>query len=264
MRRLILPVLLSAVVSAQPPSFDVVSIKPNKSGSLSMSVGVRSGRFNAVNATALTLVQNAYSQQTFHIFGAPGWMDAERYDVSATITPVVTPTREQFQAMMRTMLADRFKLVARVETREMPAYVMTFARSDRKLGPRIRPWDVDCRAVWSGEIKNPPPSSVPGIPPCGGRGGAGLHAQSGQNMEGLARSLESYLSAKVIEQTELKGQWEIHLQWDAGQPRIDGGQPSEFGSLFTALQEQLGLKLDARRLPVEVLVIDKVERPSEN
>jgi uncharacterized protein (TIGR03435 family) len=73
-----------------------------------------------------------------------------------------------------------------------------------------------------------------------------------------------YLSAKVIEQTELKGQWEIHLQWDVGQPRIDGAQPSEFGSLFTALQEQLGLKLEARRLPVEVLVIDNVERPREN
>jgi uncharacterized protein (TIGR03435 family) len=268
MRPLLVAFLLCAVVSAQTPSFDVVSIKPNKSGSGSMSVGVRSGRFNAVNATALTLVQNAYPQQTFHIFGAPGWMTSERYDVSATITSAVTPTIDQFRSLIRAMLADRFKLAAHIETREMPVYVMTLARADGKLGPRLRRWDVDCQAVWSGAIKNPPPSSVPGIPPCGGRGGAGLHAHSGQNMEGLARSLETYLSANVLERTGLEGQWEIHLQWTPeaqrpDTPRFDGAQ-GEFGTLFTAIQEQLGLKLEARHAPVEVLVIDSIERPREN
>jgi uncharacterized protein (TIGR03435 family) len=262
MHRLLVPFLLCAAVSAQTPSFDVVSIKPNTSGSLSMSVGGPPGRFVAVNATVLTLVQNGYSQETFHIFGVRGWMESDRYDVSATFT--APSTAEQRRAMVRKMLVDRFKFVSHFETRAMPAYVLTLTRADGTLGPRIRPWDVDCKAVWSGAMTNPPPSSVPGIPPCGGRGGAGLYAQSGVDMQGFARSLASTLGATVIDQTGLKGQWEIHLQWNAGTPRFDGAHADEFGSLFTVLPEQLGLKLDARRMPVEVLVIDSIERPSDN
>jgi len=271
MRHVLISFIVAAGVGAQipaptntapDPTFDVISIKPNKSGSGSMRVGVTAGRVTAINATTLVLVQNAYSQQTFHIVGALGWMDSERYDVVATITPPVQPTPAQYQAMMRKMLADRFSFVVHLETREMPAYVLTRARPDGKLGPRLWPWNVDCRAVWSGEIK-PPPSSVPGIPPCGGRGGGGFYAQSGVSMDGFARSLASNLGATVINQTGLKGEWEIHLQWAQETQRADAAQ-SEFGSLFTSVQEQLGLKLEARRLPVEVLVIDNVERPSEN
>jgi uncharacterized protein (TIGR03435 family) len=210
MRRLLVPFLLCAAVSAQTPSFDVVSIKRNTSGSLSVSVGGPPGRFTAVNATAMMLLQNAYSQQTFHIFGAPGWMDSERYDVLAMMT--APATFEQRQMMLRKMFAERFALVSHFETRDMPAYLLTSARADGRLGPRIRPWTVDCAAVWSGEVTDPPPSSVPGIPPCGGRGGGGVYAQSGVSMEGFARSLMTDLGVMVIDRTGLQGQWEIHLQ----------------------------------------------------
>jgi len=253
MRRLLVPFLFVVAVSAQTPAFDVVSIKANKSGSQSTSVGGAPGRFTAVNATPLMLVQNAYSQQTFHIFGVRGWMESERYDVSATFAPPAT--FEQRQAMIRKMLVDRFNFVAHIEMREMPAYLLTLARADRKLGPRIHPWDVDCKAVWSSQI-TPPPSSVPGIPPCGGRGGGGLYAQSGVDIGGFAHYLASHLGATVIDQTGLKGQWEIHLQWNAGTPRFDGAQPEEFGSLFTSLPEQLGLRLDARRVPAYMVFND--------
>jgi uncharacterized protein (TIGR03435 family) len=262
MRALLVPSLLCAVVSAQTPAFDVVSIKRNTSGSQSVSVGGVPGRFTAVNVTALMLLQNAYPLETFHIFGAPGWTSSERYDVSATMT--APATFEQRQAMLRNMFAERFTLVSHFETRAMPAYVLTVARADGKLGPRIRPWTVDCKAVWSGEVSNPPPSSVPGIPPCGGRGGGGLYAQSGVNIEGFARSLASDLGARVIDRTGLQGLWEIHLQWNAGTRRFDGAEPDQFGSLFTSLQEQLGLKLESQRVPIDVLVIDSIDRPSEN
>lgn len=260
MRRLLVLFLMCAAVSAQTPSFDVVSIRADKSNDLHMSGGWTPGRFSMVGATPLVLVQHAFSQETFHIFGVRSWMEADRYNVSATFTPPAT--LEQRRAMVRKMLADRFNFVAHVEMREMPAYVLTLARADGKLGPRMRPWDVDCRAVWKNEIK-PPPSSVPGIEPCGALGGLGLYARSGVNIETLAQDLANDIRASVIDETGLTGQWEIHLQWNAGPRRIDGAQADELGSLFTALQEQLGLRLDARRRPVEVLVIDRAEKPDE-
>lgn len=78
------------------------------------------------------------------------------------------------------------------------------------------------------------------------------------------RFLSSNLQAAVVDRTGLGGRWEIHLQWNAGEKRVDGAPAEEFGSLFTSLEEQLGLKLEARRMPIEVLVIDRIERPSEN
>lgn len=271
MRGVLISLFATAALAAQTPqssersdpAFDVVSIKPNTSGKNEMSVGARAGRFTAVGATPLVLVQNAYPHHTFHILGAPGWMNAARYDVSAVIAPPVTPNREQLQTMMRALLAARFNFAAHTETREMPAYVLTFARPDRSLGRRMQPWDVNCRDVWAGTT-SATPSSVPGIPPCGGRAGGGLFAQSGVDMESFVRFLASNLEAAVVDRTGLEGNWEIHLQWNAGPTRFDGASADEFGSLFTSLEEQLGLKLVAQRMPVEVLVIDRIERPSEN
>ncbi len=107
MRHLLVPFLVTAAVAAQTPSFDVISVKPNKSGSGSMTVGVRGERWVAVNATPLALVMNAYRHETFNVIAVPDWMKSERYDVTAT-SSLINPTREQYQAMVRALLVDRF------------------------------------------------------------------------------------------------------------------------------------------------------------
>ena len=127
-------------------SFDVVSIKPNTSGSGGMTIGMRGGRLTMVNGTPMTLVMNAYPQQSFHIFGAPSWMTSERYDVTATTTRG-DPSGEEYRAMVKALLVERVKLVAHTEVRQLPIYALVIARGDEKLGPRIRRWDTDCDAV---------------------------------------------------------------------------------------------------------------------
>ena len=263
MRHVLFPFLIAAAVAAQAPSFDVVSIKPNKSGSGSMTVGSRGDRWVAVNATTLTLVMNAYSHETFNIVAVPAWMKSERYDVTAT-SSLVNPTREQYQAMVRALLAERFKLVAHTEVRELPTYRLVRASGDGAPGPRLRRTDVDCDAIWSRPADAPRVTSpVTGMPVCTARGGMGTYASSAVTMEDFARTLSYELERKVTDGTGLEGRYDLLLQFTPEERRA-AGAPDEFGTIFTALLEQLGLKLEARRGPVEVLVIDRVERPSEN
>ena len=253
----------SSTPSQAPLTFDVVSIKPNTSGSGSMSVGMRGDRLNFVNGTAFTVVMNAYSHETFHIYGAPGWMMSERYDITA-VSPIGTPTREQYHALMRALLADRFQFKAHTEVRQLPTYRLVRAGADASLGPRLQKTDTDCMAVARDRSGGPPRmSAVTGGPVCGGRGGMGVYAMSGTAMADVARSLSSELGRKVTDETGLEGAYDVLLQWTP-ENRSAAGTPDEFGSIFTAVQEQLGLKLEPQRSEVEVLVIDHVEHPSEN
>ena len=138
------------------------------------------------------------------------------------------------------------------------------ASSDGALGPRLRRTDVDCNAIWNLPAAEPRATSpVTGLPVCDSKGATGIHASSAVTMEDLARTLSYELERKVTDETGLEGRYDLLLQFTP-EGRSAAGSPDEFGSIFTALQEQLGLKLESQRAPVEVLVIDSVERPSEN
>jgi uncharacterized protein (TIGR03435 family) len=261
-----------SVLSAQAPAppgttagvarFDGASIKRNVSGSGSMTVGGRDGRWSAVNITPITLVMNAYPFQPYRILDAPGWMSSERYDINAVAEG--QPDRARTQAMLRTLLADRFNFAAHIETRTLQTYALVRAREDGQPGPQLKPWTLDCDALRkSGKL---PPAPMPrtmadfAIPvPCGMRGGMGVYAAGGRSIADLASSLASDLSAPVTDRTGLSGNFEIVLRWNPD-PSAPGADPT-LPSLFTAVQEQLGLKLEPRREPAEVLVIDRVERP---
>jgi uncharacterized protein (TIGR03435 family) len=184
------------------------------------------------------------------------------------------------QLLLRSLLKDRFKLVMHNETREMPLSYLVMAREDRKLGERLRPSSVDCAALFAARAKeakdgappSPPTPPKPGeIPQCGMMGGFGRIAAGSVTMANLAMMLAGLLNRPVYDRTNLTGNFELQIEYTPHQmPQLPPGAtlppgitlPSADGpSLNTALEEQLGLKLDATRGPVEVLVVDSVSQP---
>jgi bla regulator protein blaR1 len=277
----------------QDPQFEVASIKPNKSGDGRVMLGVQpGGRFTATNVTLRMMIRNAYQLQDFQITGGPSWIAEERFDIVAkaeTSDTMGDPFRgeqngqpSRGQLMIRALLAERFKLVVHNETKEMPIYGLVVARSDGKLGPQLKPSEVDCAAQMAagrgrGRGMPPPPGPPPpaGTPmQCGIRIGPGNMAVGGSPMTQVANSLSMFAGRIVVDKTGLAGNYDFTLMWTPDQmpgggqrppgapepPPIDPNGPS----LFTAVQEQLGLKLDSQRGPVAVLVIDRAERPTEN
>jgi uncharacterized protein (TIGR03435 family) len=247
--------------------FDVASVKPNKSGGIPNVIGFfPGGRLTATNVALRELIRLAYDLQPSQLVGGPDWINSSRFDVAARADVAGRPSL----AMIRSLLAERFQLTTHRETRELPTYALVMARADRRLGPQFRVSRVDC----AGGATNPPADgrqycdSFVGAPP--------RWFAAGVTMAQLTLSLSRQVRATVVDQTELAGAFDVELQWtpEGLPPRPAGGaadQPMLLNgfdvdpdgpSIFTALQEQLGLKLDSRRAPVEVLVIDRVSTPS--
>jgi uncharacterized protein (TIGR03435 family) len=183
------------------------------------------------------------------------------------------------QLMLRTLLVERFKLAVHHETRELPVYALVFARSDGKLGSQLHPASVDCEALRAtGRDRGaPPPFPQPGErPTCGMRLGPGQMAGGGYPLSQLATTLSSFVQRVVVDRTGLAGNFDFDLTWSPDQFQGGGplgplpgserpvGSDSSAPSIFTALEEQLGLKLASQKGPVDVLVIDRVERPTED
>jgi uncharacterized protein (TIGR03435 family) len=247
------------------PKFEVASVKVNKSGDTSIRMqALPGGRINVDNATLRLLIRNAYTVQDFQISGGPDWINSDRFDVVATSTG--NPTQPEIQMMLRRLLADRFKLTVHSETRELPVYALTLARSDRRLGPRLRSAEPCFRSPADGPPQQPP---LLGPGPCGFRIAIGRSTAKGVTMGAFAASLSNSVGRTVQDRTDLSGNFDLELEFTPDQTlnRPPGGQDApapaaEGASIFTAVQEQLGLKLESQRGPVEVLVIDRVERPT--
>jgi bla regulator protein blaR1 len=281
--------------SGQPnPQFEVASIKPNKSGDMRVMMSVQpGGRFTATNVTLRMMIRNAYQLQEFQITGGPSWIADERFDIVAkaeTGDQMGDPFRAEQtgqpsrgQLMIRALLAERFKLVVHNEEKEMPIYALVPARSDGKLGPQLKASEVDCAAIVAaararggrGPMGPPPDPGRGGPPPqCGIRIGPGNMAVGGSPMSQVATSLSMFAGRIVVDKTGLAGSYDFTLTWTpdqmpgAGQRPPGAPEPPPIdpngASLFTAVQEQLGLKLDSQRGPVAMLVIDRAEHPTEN
>lgn len=267
------------------PAFEVASVKPNNSGDGRVFFANQpGGRFTATNVTLKLLIRNAYQLQDFQIVGGPNWINSDHFDIVAKAeegTPVEAPNPNrtgpsQIQLMIRALLAERFQLVAHNETRELPIYALVLARSDGKLGPELRKSEVDCAAMFAarGRAGMPPP---PGPPqpgermPCGFRIGMGNMSVGGAPLSQLANAMGNFLGRTVLDKTGLTGNYDANLTWTPDQmPQRPAGAPEpppvdpNGPSIFTAVQEQLGLKLDSQKGPVAVFVIDRAERPKEN
>ena len=266
--------LLAQAPSAQEtPQFEVASVKPNKTGDNRVMLGMQpGGRFTANNVSVRQLITNAYRLQSFQIVGGPGWLGTDRFDIVAKAAGDVPA--DQTQLMMRGLLAERFGLVAHMETREMPIYALVLAHSDGKLGPKMKPSTVDCEAMFAqgrGRGALPPPPT-PGQPMmCGMRIGPGSVAAGGMRVAQFASSLSPMTGRVVQDKTDLAGRYDFEMSWTPDQGVGPSGPPRDTpappagdagASLFTSIQEQLGLKLESQRGPVDVLVIDNVHAPT--
>jgi uncharacterized protein (TIGR03435 family) len=264
-------------------AFDVTSIRPNTGpavrGPVGGGIGFRPGRFSAENITLQQLMTYAYDLQAFEVFGGPGWTTSDRFDITATMQspptgtdPLDAPARNR--RLLRALLAERFSLVVHEERREMPVYSLVVARPDRRLGQRLRPFTGEC--AEPGKL-GPPPDATFGMPIsdpskpqwCMAFTGVGRISAQGTMLSDLGVILARFpaVSRRVLDRTGLAGRYDFDLEWTsfvtpgAAAP----GVPPEAGpNIFTALQEQLGLKLESTKETVGVVVIDSVSQPSPN
>ena len=266
--------------TTKTPEFEVASIKAYKPEGENIRIMVRftPDGIDASGVSLQLLIRQAYGVEDNQIIGISGWMDSEQYDVQAKIDPsdiealVKLPFAEANkvrQRMLQALLADRFKLAIHHETRELPVYALVVAKGGIKMHEAI------AGDTYSKGFKGPD-----------GKPGAGMMRMGPGELTGQALpigSLVSMLSQQtghhVVDKTGLTGKYDFTLKWTPnegetpmfkGPPGIPAGtatppvDDTNGPSLFTALQEQLGLKLDSQKGPVEVVVIDHAEKPSAN
>jgi len=228
--------VIEAAGSTQKPTFDVASIKRNLSGSdISANRLQPGGRLTMINRSLENIVREVYGFQTFQVAGASEWMRNERWDIVAKADG--DPSFDQILGMMKTLLADRFKLVSHYESREMPIYVLVAARADRRLGPQLKTSTASCPLQCR---TNMSPGRIVAV---------------GRTMSDLARNLSAVAGRAVQDKSEVLGAFDAELTWN---------DTEQGPSLFTAVQEQLGLKLEPQRGLVNTFVIDSAESPSED
>src|SRR5688572_4959959 len=289
---------------ATPATFEVVSVKPsdpNASSSIfGSALSVRpqgAGGFSVSNIPLRLLIRMAYGVQDFQIVGGPSWQMSSKFDIAAK-APEATKGAQELLPMMKTLLAERFKLKTHTETRELPIYALTLARGDGQLGPDIKPSSADCSNAAADAQKRAeeiakggsaallsmlakgetiPCTIMPAINSSNPAAGFGLRG-NGQAMTALSQFLTAITGRMVHDKTGLTGLYDFELRFDpqvlmAMLPQLGVNVPaattanlpgSDSPALLTALQEQLGLKLDSQRGPVEVLVIDSAEMPEPN
>jgi len=276
---LLVCLLLGVAASAQSPApFEIVSVKRSPPEARMTRPGSPDpgGRWQALNATLLMIIQRAYPDYASPglIAGGPGWIREARFDIDARAGRDVP--RAEYPAMVRQLLADRFNLKVHTEPRTMDVYALVVARSDGRLGPRLKPASAQCLAELEAERQqraaNPGPITVTTGQkmPCGGVVGGlvnGITRLNGARpIESLAGGIQAFMDKRVIDRTRLEGMYELDLEFDYSAMRSVADVRPEFSGLniFTAVQEQLGLKLEPSKETLDVLVIDAVDMPSQN
>jgi uncharacterized protein (TIGR03435 family) len=256
-------ILAASQLGAQSarPEFDVSSVKLNKKNCC-YSAGANNGQAGAKDSTLKALIGLAYKVQEFQIAGGPSWIESDRFDVEGR-TEDRNADSDRLRLMLRSLLEDRFKLMLHMETREAPIYALVIAKGGLKM--KLSPDQT------SPDVNGP---SKPGAGPNHGaiRFGPGSMMGNAVNFSLFVRFLSQRLDRPVVDRTGLSGRYDFLLQWTPGigESRVDPGgnalPPGEPAgpSIFSAIQEQLGLRLESTKGPVEVLVIDSVDMPDEN
>jgi uncharacterized protein (TIGR03435 family) len=245
----LLPICLSSAQSTpSAPAYEVASIKLNTSGGNGTRMNGTKGEYMVTNATLKNLIQNAYDVREYS-FSGPDWLSSVRFDINAKFPPEepgITPQQRQAtrRLMLQNLLQERFKLTAHHETRMLSGYALLVG----KKGPKLK----DCERKDGTSVS---------------QNNGNLDGQ-GMSMENLANVVAGILRGPVADMTGLDGKYDIKLEWsqDEGKPGGDTEKPADVRpSIFTALQDTLGLRLETRKIPVETLIVDHVERtPTEN
>ena len=230
---------VSAFAQNSRTSFDVISIRPNRSGSGDSGENTERGRLTVTNDTVKELIQLAFGVKAFQITGGLGWLSTAPFDIVATTGTAEDITDERLAPLLQSLLADRFGLKFHRETKESTVYSLVVAKG----GPKT--------AVNTGEGGSSSNTNS--------KNGMATMVVSHMTADRLASRLERQVGRRVTDHTGLTAAYDFTLTWSQDQSTDPTGP-----SLFTALQEQLGLKLDSAKGPVDMVVIDAVERPSEN
>jgi uncharacterized protein (TIGR03435 family) len=250
-----------AQTSTATPSFDVASIRQNTTstdGHNHIYNIPSESHFRTVNVSLKDLIQYAYVLPKSQILGGPSWFDSAMFDIDAKSDASVdaqlhalpaSEARQQKCLMVQALLADRFQLKTHQESHELPVFNLVLAKG----GPKFKPSDLNGTTINSST----------------GSGIQRIHVQGSDNtIELLARELAQQLGRVVVDKTGIDARYDLTLRWmpaDRPAPLINGSpDPNPPPDLFTAIQEQLGLKLEPARGPVPVLVIDHADMPSEN
>jgi uncharacterized protein (TIGR03435 family) len=267
--------LMFAQSEAKPSlSFEVASVKPNTSGSRASRSGTLpgGGGFSATNITVRQLILTAYRLRSLQLVGGPGWIVSDRFDVDARAPE--NSTQEQAITMLEALLAERFGLVVHRETKEQPIYALVLGRPDRTLGPKMKPTTLDCSTPASTPKTTVPPTSPGGAAPACGmstnvNNNNGIMTAGGRSISDLTAALANFVTDRiVVDRTGLMGMFDFELHWTPQTLQSVAQDPtvntSDAPTIFAALQEQLGLKLESQRGAVEFLVVDTVKQPTPN
>jgi uncharacterized protein (TIGR03435 family) len=274
--------ITAALTAAGPPKFQSVAIGAEGVNHNARSASFEEGgRFTAINASLHVLIVTAYRgvwppQETpaLQVLGGPDWLGTEGFTIAA-LAPAGS-SRPEMQQMLKTLLADRFGLKARHEVRQLPMYRLVMARKDRRLGARLQPTIGPCVNTPA-----PAPPHVSGLPRCSDRfGPSRLHSRRlslvGMTMDQLAASLSglNFVGGPVFNQTDLNGIFDVDVEFTTGvkeSPAFFNADTADAAaadtdtrlSIFDAIADQLGLKLEeVKKGPVEVIVIDRADRPT--
>ena len=263
--------------------FEVASIKPYKGPVTMISANAEpGGRFVAMQQSLRDLIGLAYRIREAQIIDGPDWLGTARFDINAKANgelPPFNPTGESgpLEQMLQSLLADRFKLVAHRETRDLPIYALVMARGDRRPGEKLRLSSMDCAKVFADRQRagQAGPLVAGDRPTCGMVISPWSIRIGGGPLSQLTMVLTNMTNRFVVDQTGLTGNYDIDLQWTPQGMRIKGPGDAPPGPAFpapppdangatleTAIQEQLGLKLDPQRGSVPVLVIERAEQPT--
>jgi uncharacterized protein (TIGR03435 family) len=276
---------LSTTLLAQTLSFEVASVKPNNTPPTGPTAFGRPspGRFNLTYISLRQLIGIAYGMRDEQLIGVPSWAQSTHYDINAK-APADAPLQlsqpgepTPMALMLRSLLADRFQLKAHPEKRELQVYLLVLARPDKKLGPKLVPEETDCATIVAQRRSQPPqpPQRFGDVPVCGMQSGLGrLVGRSIALAPAFIGMLQGQTGRLVLNRTGLTGTFDIDLTWTPERiPPRPAGAPAEgpyqIGPftidpdgppLLTALQEQLGLKLESAKESTDVLVVDTVSQ----
>ena len=271
----------SALLAAQVDRFEVASVRakgvPDALPLIAVEPG---GRLTAPNSTLRELVRAAFGIDDNRIVGGPEWMGRDRFAIEARAQDPTT-TNDRLQRMLAALLAERFKLAAHRETRDLPVFVLRVAREDGRPGSGLRRSSPECTAIVppAGAPPTPPPPPSSSVRPrplvpansglrCPVQFSPGFIAGRAITMPQVAQRLAPFVNRPVIDRTGLGDEFDFELTYSPERPAILNTGPlsvtSDGPSIFTALREQLGLALEPQRSPLEVLVVDSAEHPSEN
>jgi uncharacterized protein (TIGR03435 family) len=234
------------------PAFEVATIKPSKPEAQGRGIGLRGRNFSTLNTSLSYLITFAYGLHPRQIAGGPGWLDTDNYDLAGVPDKPGMPNDKQVKMMVQKLLADRFKLIFHREKKELTVFAITIGKG----GPTLTKSTADTN----------------GVPGLGFRGLGNLVARNA-TMDDFASLMQtSVLDRPVVDQTGLTGRFDFTLNWTPDETQFTAmgvkvpppPENAEHPDLFTAVQQQLGLKMESTKAQVDVLVIDHVEKPSDN